>query len=172
MSQDALLAYAQSMFDIESLKKERIIDMISDYDTFDISNFIKTFGLDDYDYECVKKTNITGFYMKWHLDNACVFKNKRKTDGSDSVSTGSPDAIPISDIHVLQYFIKRPSYTLIIYDSDHNIDFKGGTLEFIDGVIVKPKKGMYVFFNSNELHRVNRILSGSRVNYLVKFYKK
>ena len=27
-----------------------------------------------------------------------------------------------------------------------------------------------VFFNSNEAHRVNKILSGSRINYLIKFY--
>ena len=35
-----------------------------------------------------------------------------------------------------------------------NDDFKGGELEFKNGVTVKPKKGSLVYFNNNEEHRV------------------
>ena len=94
-----------------------------------------------------------------------VIKNKKNTEKKS-------EGLSISDRHTLLYYIKKPIYTLIVYDSDYGVDFTGGTLEFIDGLIIKPKKGLYVFFNSNEVHRVNRILSGSRINYLVKFYLK
>lgn len=165
MSYIALLSYAQRMFDKYDLKKERIIGQIDNYDKFDIFYFSKIIPLDIYDYEIIKKDNGEGFFMNWHLDNALVVKNKK--DMTDT-STG----ISISERHTLHYFVKKPVYTLIVYESNHDEDFRGGTLEFIDGVVIKPKKGLYVFFNSNEVHRVNRILSGTRVNYLVKFYVK
>lgn len=166
MSCNALLSYAKKIFEIYNLKKERIIGQIADYTNFDIELFSEIIPLDKYDYEIIKKENSEGFYMNWHLDNALVVKNKK--DNMENKSNG----ISISDRHTLYYFIKKPIYTLIVYESNHETDFTGGTLEFIDGFVVKPKKGLYVFFNSNEVHRVNRILSGSRINYLVKFYQK
>lgn len=168
MSSIALLAYAKNMFDIYNLKNERIIGYIDDYESFDINYFSSIIKLDNYNYEISKKTNTEGFYMNWHLDNALVIKNKKNSNKSPIL----PEQIDISDRHRLHYFIKKPIYTLIVYESDYLIDFTGGTLEFIDGYIVKPKKGLYIFFNSNEVHRVNKILSGSRINYLIKFYKK
>ena len=165
MSYDALLSYARSIFDKCDLEKERIIGQIENYEKFDIFYFSGIIPLENYVYEIIKKENVEGFFMNWHLDNALVVKNKK---GMTNTSTG----IPISERHTLHYFVKKPVYTLIVYESNHDEDFRGGTLEFIDGVVVKPKKGLYVFFNSNEVHRVNRILSGTRVNYLVKFYVK
>jgi len=35
-----------------------------------------------------------------------------------------------------------------------NDDFKGGELEFENGIIIKPSKGSLVYFNNNERHRV------------------
>jgi len=35
-----------------------------------------------------------------------------------------------------------------------NDDFKGGELEFENGIIIKPSKGSLVYFNNNEKHRV------------------
>jgi hypothetical protein len=166
MSTNALLSYARSMFNTYNLKKERRIGQIENYVNFDIELFADIINLCDYDYEIIKKTNIEGFYMNWHLDNALVIKNK-KNDLSKKY-----DSLNISERHTLHYYIKKPIYTLIVYESDYGIDFTGGTLEFIDGIVVKPKKGTYVFFNSNEAHRVNKILSGSRINYLIKFYQK
>ncbi len=164
MASTALYSYATRMFD-ENLKKQRKIGIIDEYTTFDIKLFRDVIDFDNYEYEIVKKTNTIGFFMNWHLDNALVIKNK-KTDEKN------PDKVYISDRHTLHYYIKKPIFSLLVYESDYKKDFNGGTLEFIDGEIIKPKKGMYVLFNSNELHKVNKILSGERTNYLIKFYKK
>ncbi len=171
MSEKALLSYAKTMFDEHDLKKERIIGKIENYQHFDIELFSGIIPFDKYDYEIIKKENVEGFYMNWHLDNALVVKNKRVGSNPSNGDIKS-NGLAISERHTLHYFIKKPVYTLIVYESEHDIDFTGGTLEFIDGLIIKPKKGLYVFFNSSEVHRVNRILSGSRINYLVKFYSK
>ena len=39
-----------------------------------------------------------------------------------------------------------------------NDNFIGGELEFLNGVIVKPKKGTLVYFNNNEKHRVRNCI--------------
>ena len=36
-----------------------------------------------------------------------------------------------------------------------NDDFKGGELEFENGLIITPKTGSLVYFNNNERHRVH-----------------
>ncbi len=164
MASTALYSYVARMFD-ENLKKQRKIGIIDEYTTFDIKLFRDVIDFDNYDYEIVKKTNTNGFFMNWHLDNALVVKNK-KTDEKN------PNKLYISDRHTLHYYLKKPIFSLLVYESDYKKDFYGGTLEFIDGEIIKPKKGMYVLFNSDELHKVNKILSGERTNYLIKFYKK
>ena len=168
MSSLALLSYGKNIFDILDLKKERIIGYIDNYEHFDINLFSSIINLNNYNYEIIKKTNVEGFYMNWHLDNALVIKNKKNKEKSIICT----EQINISDRHCLHYYITKPIYTLIVYESDYMINFTGGTLEFIDGYVLRPKKGLYVFFNSNEIHKVNKILSGTRTNYLVKFYKK
>jgi hypothetical protein len=102
--------------------------------------------------------------MNWHIDNAMIIKNKKENK--------SLTGYELSNKYTLQYFIKKPVLTLIVYESDYNIDFTGGILEFIDGETVKPYRGTYILFDSNEAHKVSKILSGVRNNYLVKFYKK
>ena len=42
-------------------------------------------------------------------------------------------------------------YNFIIY---LNEEFEGGLLEFTNGITVKPIKGMLVYFNENEMHRI------------------
>jgi len=49
---------------------------------------------------------------------------------------------------------KNP-YVLYMYLND---EFEGGELEFENGVIIKPKKGMLVYITSNELHRVKNCI--------------
>ena len=171
MASTALLSYAKIIFYTHELKKERIIGEISNYDEFYINLFSNIISFDKYDYEIVKKTNNCEFYMNWHLDNALIVKNKKNTSNISKILSDT-SCISISDRHTLYYYARKPVYSLIIYESNYGIDFTGGTLEFIDGVIIKPKRGLYILFNSNEVHRVNKILSGTRVNYLVKFYEK
>jgi hypothetical protein len=55
-------------------------------------------------------------------------------------------------IQNISYHRHYNPYNLVIYLNDN---FHGGTLEFTNGVTVTPKKGMLVYFNENEMHRVN-----------------
>ena len=58
-------------------------------------------------------------------------------------------------------------YNFIIY---LNEGFEGGLLEFTNGIVIKPIKGMLVYFNENEMHRITEhkglrwVLVGSSKN--------
>ena len=131
---------------------EDIITYLSNYTGINLSNYKI--------YKCIKE-NKTGFKMKWHVDDAQIIKHNKDNDYTDQIK--------ISDKKSLNYSNKKPIYTCIIYFSDFNKDFTGGTLEFVDQII-EPFKGMFVFFDSSEVHRVNLMTSGTRKNYLIKFY--
>lgn len=168
MATKALLTYATKIFNECDLKKERVIGKIDRYESFDIALFSDLIDLDKYDYDIIEKINSAdnGFSMGWHIDGAKVIKNKKG-------GIIKPNHIKLGvTLYSIYYYIKKPVYTLLVYESNHDIDFTGGMLEFIDGTIVKPEKGMYVFFNSNEAHRVIKMTSGTRKNYLIKFYRK
>ena len=77
--------------------------------------------------------------------------------------------MPISDKKMLVYREQKPTYTLMVYESSYGTDFDGGTLEFVDGTIIEPKRGMYILFDSREVHRLNEIISGERNSILIKF---
>lgn len=126
-----------------------------------IKNIIDSNNLKDYDYIIIEKSNSIGFKMKWHLDDAVLITHKKDFMFDNQMK--------ISEKKVLHYPNKKPKYSLIIYSSEYNKDFKGGTFEFVDKKIF-PKKNMYILFDSREVHRVNKITYGNRKNYLVKFY--
>ena len=120
--------------------------------------------LDIYRYEIVKKVNSKDYSMKWHLDDAQIISHRKNTEISDQEF--------ISKKKSIHYKNQPPEYSMILYESTHDLDFKGGTLEFCDGFKVYPEKNMYVFFDSRLVHMVHKISDGVRVNYLIKFYKK
>ena len=100
--------------------------------------------------------------MKYHVDDTQIIKRKQ----------GFPDQIKLNHNHYLNYNKKSPLFTLLIYESTFEKDFKGGTLEFADNTIIYPKRGMYILFDSREVHRVHKITKGNRYNLLIKFYEK
>jgi hypothetical protein len=61
-----------------------------------------------------------------------------------------------------------PEYTIIIYFTSYGIHFHGGEFEFLNGTVIQPKCGDVVFFDSREIHRVRRLLSGIRQCIVVK----
>ena len=131
------------------------IDIFHDYaDNFvAIKDIIYTklgIQLDDYNYDISTRKTNNGYKMKYHRDNYMLrkFKNEYKF-------------IPFDHSNI-------PTYTLIWYK---NSDFTGGTLEFLDKKIIKPCQNMFVFFDSNDIHRVNEQLSGERIIEIYKFYK-
>ena len=63
---------------------------------------------------------------------------------------------------------KLPIYTLLWYKK---CDCKGGHIEFLSKLIYKPINNMFLFFDSNEIHRVNEQLNGIREVQIYKFYE-
>ena len=108
-------------------------------------------NLVDYTYELVERKTEKGFNMKFHRDNYMLRKYE---DGFKFLLFDNCDA---------------PIYSLIWYKNE---EFKGGSLQFINNIIIKPKKFLFVFFDSNHLHKVNEQLSGTRIVDIYKFYDK
>ena len=159
---DVLLDYGTKLFTSQNLIEQRRIG--SDF-TIDVINDLV--DLSKYRYDMCEKTNDaeSRYYMGWHFDNAKIIEHKKGFDTSKHLNHTF-----MNDRYSIQYYLDRPEYSLIVYDSDYGDDFEGGVLEFIDGTKIYPKKGMYVFFNSLELHRVSRINKGTRKHKLIKFY--
>ena len=106
-------------------------------------------NLNDYSYELIERETKAGYKMKYHRDNYMLRKFK--------------------NIYLFIPFdkSKTPLYTLIWYKND---DFTGGSLEFLSNKIFKPSRNLFVFFDSNDIHRVNEQLSGKRIVEIYKFY--
>jgi len=132
------------------LSSKRIIGEIENYDGFSnnllskIINTIPHFCLHDVTYYLKRITREKGFYMDWSVDDAII----------TNLSIHQP-----------------PIYSLVVYESNYGNDFHGGTLEFVDGTIIEPKRGMYVLFDSREVNRVNEITDGVMDIILITFYK-
>lgn len=139
----------------------KLFEKLTDY----INSNLKI-KLDEMHFKNSTRVNRKGFDMEWHIDDAQIIKNNKEKliELEDN-----PDLINISE-NTLLYTNSAPKYSLIYYESDHEIDFIGGELEFVDGLKILPKKGMAIFFDSKEVHKVNQIKSGERKNTLIKFY--
>jgi hypothetical protein len=63
------------------------------------------------------------------------------------------------------------SYTALVYLNDFGADFTGGEFVFADGATVQPRAGRVSFFSAGweNPHRVNRVLSGTRLALTVSF---
>lgn len=152
----------------KEIKNERIVGYLKNYNTFnmdtlnEIVNEINKFNLNDVTYYLKNKVHNVDDQMKWHVDDAIVM---------NVPSNNNYDDVKISENKQLVYHSQKPIYTLIIYESNYKDDFTGGELEFVDGYKFKPKKGAYIFFNSCEVHKLNKINSGMRKSILIKFYK-
>jgi hypothetical protein len=104
-----------------------------------------------------------GFYMNWHFDDCAIFKHNKNYQFNKN-------NILLNDKYTL-YFSKVPVYTMIIYLSEIDKDFTGGEFNFADKKI-KPEKFQVIFFDSKEVHKVNKVKSGERETIIVKFYNK
>ena len=145
---------------MEILKKfqanyEPTIEIYNDYSNNfdDIKNKILTklnINLNDYTYDLIEKETNAGYKMKYHRDSYMLRK--------------------FTDIHIFIPFneCKLPIYTLIWYG---NTNCKGGTLEFLSKKLYNPEEHLFVFFDSNDIHRVNEQLSGIRRTKIYKFYE-
>ena len=108
------------------------------------------------------------YNLKWHIDN-CIFK-KHPIKNIELLHDLEIIGKDTKYVYCIWKYKKIPKYTMIIYLSNYMIDFQGGQLEFIDGMILKPKIGDILIFNSNEIHRVHTLKSGIRNCIVIKFY--
>ena len=158
-----IINYGKQLLNNEN--KIIITGYIDNYNIFniDIIKQLKIINFDLYDYIICKKINTSGFFMKWHIDDCAFIKHSKKNNLFNN---------KINNKLSIYYKNKIPKYSLIIYESKYNTDFTGGKLKFIDGTEIKPDIGLYVLFNSIHMHCVEKINSGSRICYLIKFYDK
>jgi hypothetical protein len=122
----------------------------------------------DTKYEIIFRNHIASdnYSMKWHYDNKQLIKHKI----SDLQKIHSLQIISMDDKYIYGLYCKNPiRYTIIIYLDSYNIDFEGGEFYFHDEIIY-PERGMLLFFNSNELHKVAPLTGGKRRAIVVKVY--
>ncbi len=112
--------------------------------------------------------NNNNYNLKWHIDN-CIFQ-RHAIKNIEFLHDLEIIGRDYKYVYCIWKHRKIPIYTMIIYLSNYMTDFQGGELEFIDGLIIKPKLGDVIIFNSNEIHRVHTLKSGKRNCIVIKFY--
>ena len=130
------------------------IEIYADYsDNFEeIKKIIMTklqINLNEFNHDLVERETESGYKMKYHRDNHMLRK--------------------VNKTYLFIPFTKTPLpiYTLLWY---RNSDFTGGSLEFLCNKLYKPEANLFIFFDSNDIHRVNEQLSGIRKTHIYKFY--
>lgn len=127
-----------------------------------ISNKI-SINLLEYKNEIIYRNNPEGFYLNWHIDDCAVYKHNTTMNKTNNIL--------LNDKYSLYHKKELPKFTMIIYLTSIDEDFKGGEFEFVNQLI-RPKKNDVIFFDSREVHRVRRFRGGERKNILIKFYEK
>jgi hypothetical protein len=115
------------------------------------------------DYEIIKRFHTNDDYnLNWHIDNRQLQKHKINNN------TNNLEIIHKNDKYKYGLWThkKIPKYTAVIYLTT---DFEGGEFCFIDKII-KPKRGDVIIFDSKEVHKVNKLKSGIRNCYVIKFF--
>jgi len=161
-----LLDYYENTY-LENLSYEEIINKLEEL----ISNKI---NINNYTKEWKFKENSKGFSMKWHCDDCFIRKNKKNylenmiLDDDYYIRNEKLDDI---GQYTLTHTEKLPEYTVLIYFSDYNKDYKGAELHFVNKIIT-PNKYDVIIFDSREIHKVNIQTNGIRKNLIIKYYKR
>jgi hypothetical protein len=147
---------------IQEYVEHNIMDIVEDLDLpLEINNFCLMNGVN-----VVSRYGDNEYGMDWHFDNRNLvtqpITRSSKLANIEIVHEDNKKVFGLWD------FKKRPNYTMIMYFTDHNVDHMGGELMFVDETIC-PKYGDVVFFNANELHKVNPTF-GTRNALVIKFY--
>lgn len=106
-------------------------------------------NLNEYKFNIIERKTEKGFKLNFHRDNYLI----RKFDNYKWIPY---DKEPL------------PKFSLIHYLND---DFEGGEFILYPNTIIKPKKNMFIFIDSNTIHKVNLQKNGERHVKLYKFYK-
>ena len=118
-------------------------------------------NLSQFTHETIFRTTKKGFKLNWHKDhyNPSINLKLSREQGKKIY-------------HWNKCMQKIPKYTALIYFNNYGSDFKGGLLKMADNTIITPKRGLTIFFDSEEVHCVTQQTSGERKIVLIKFYNK
>jgi 2OG-Fe(II) oxygenase superfamily len=122
----------------------------------------------DTKYEIVFRNHTASdkYFMNWHYDNKQLIKHKL----SNLQKIHSLQIVNMDDKYIYGLYCKNPiHFTIIIYLDTYNIDFEGGEFHFHDQ-IVYPEKGMLLYFDANDLHKVAPLTGGKRRAIIVKIF--
>lgn len=146
-------------------------DNIEQYIKSNINYLLNNYYLDhliNKNYDIIIRNNKSNdnYELKWHLDDQKLIIHKI----NNLNNLHNLNIIHINDKYIYAlYSIKIPSYTIIIYLDTYKIDFIGGKIHFIDKNI-EPYKGMLLYFDSRDIHRVSKFIRGIRRCIVLKFY--
>jgi hypothetical protein len=161
--------------DLEVYIKNNDTNLVEDYvkknifDLLDLLDLIKNKDIINPDITIVKRfyNENDNYYMGWHFDDRQFIvqkiKNKDKLHDLEIIN------ITNLKIYALYNKNKLPIFTVIIYFDSYNIDFTGGEVEFINFKYL-PLKGDLLFFDSRDLHKVNKLNKGIRKCIVIKIY--
>ena len=123
------------------------------------------YSLDLFSYtnKITHRTTHSGYNQNWHVDGKRVFEIR-----PGIVCPTNPNEKSKYVIHNI--YNPTPLYSILYYGSTYGKDFNGGTIEFINGNIIKPIKHMCVIFDSNLGHHVNLQTSGERKCSLIMIF--
>jgi hypothetical protein len=89
-----------------------------------------------------------------------LHSDSTKLDGSPWRDDGIPEEL---------------EYSALVYASSYGEDFFGGEIEFPkQDLVIKPERGMLIFFKGDveHTHQINKVLSGERYTFILFFGKR
>lgn len=112
-----------------------------------------------------RNNNNNNYELNWHLDDKKLIIQKI----SNLNKLHNLDIIHINKNIYALYSNRITLYTIIIYLDTFNINFRGGKIEFIDQIL-EPYRGMILFFDSRDIHKITKLNKGIRRCIVIKFY--
>ena len=146
---------------------DQILSQLSNNDSQFLFDYIKqNYQIDFTNFSHTINHRITskGYYQNWHLDGKRVFETRRGV--VCPTDTTNQSKYVLHDI-----YNPTPTYSILYYGSTYDKDFKGGMIEFINGVKIKPIKNQCIIFDSNLGHQVTLQTDGQRSCYLIMVFK-
>jgi len=132
---------------------------------FDKINKLYSLDLSNYKNKITHRITNSGYYQNWHIDGRRIFELR------PGIQCPTSPVISNDKYQIHNIYNPIPIYSILYYGSTYNKDFNGGSIEFINGKIIKPTKNMCIIFDSNLGHRVNLQTFGERKVSLIMIFE-
>ena len=126
----------------------------------------------DYTYKINHRITHSGYNQNWHIDGRRVFELRPGVvcPTNQSILNSDTGINNKSKYQIHNIYNPVPIYSILYYSSTWGKDFNGGSIEFINGMVIKPMKNQCIIFDSNLGHHVNLQTSGERKCSLVMLF--